>query len=205
MASATRDMRRQRHGEARSRAELSLAVQAREAFWLRQVREGKATSHRPARGIEPAKGPAGRFFRSSSASGTSPLGKSIIQDGKLRMLQERSGKGSSQGGTGAAARSHIEDPPYPPRLVPLFPIGPTHTPVHLPSSRTDPAGLRLLLHGVFPVRDGRPPLRSVIPRPIHLASPKRPSRTAPSSGGRETRTVRRRMHEARRLGLLNRD
>ena len=108
----------------RSRAELSLAVQAREAFWLQQVREGKATKEIAGReGLSRRRVQQG-ISRATLRERESRLGKSRAQDVTHRMLQELSREASPKTGKGAAVRSPLDDPRYPPRLVPLFPIGP---------------------------------------------------------------------------------
>ncbi|MGO9598102.1 MAG: hypothetical protein ACLP7Q_08930 [Isosphaeraceae bacterium] len=203
MASATWHARSQRQRKARSRAELSLAVQAREAFWLQQVREGKATKE-----IARREGLSRRRVQQGISWATlrereSRLGKSSAQDVTHRTLRERSSEASPKTGKGAAVRSPLEDPRYPPRLVPLFPIGPltpqSTCPHHGPIR---PGSIFCCMVCSQSGMDDHPALKrdsSTDPPP----EPKPPQPTAPSSGGGETRKERRRrMQEGRRAALL---
>ena len=203
MASATWHARSQRQGEARSRTELSLAVQAREAFWLQQVREGKATKEIARReGLSRRRVQQG-ISRATLRERESRLGKSRAQDFTHRMLQERSREASPKTGKKAAVRSPLEDPRYPPRLVPLFPIGPltpqSTCPHHGPIR---PGSVFCCMVCSQSGMDDHPALKRY-PSTDPPLEPKPLQPTAPGSGGQETRKERRRrIQEGRRAALL---
>jgi hypothetical protein len=202
MAGATWRARNPRSGSTRSRGELSLAVQTREALWLQQVREGKATKE-----IAQSEGLSRRriqqgISRAALRERDSRLSNSHIQDYTSRILQGRGSGNNPVNGTPRTGRYHVEDPRCPPRLVPLFPIGPftpqSICPHHGPIR---PGSIFCCMvcsqsgmdeHPALkrdPCNDPRPEPRTCMP-------------AEPGAGRQETRKERRRrMHEARRAAV----
>ncbi len=202
MVSATWRAESPRGGSPRSRAELSLSVEAREASWLQQVREGKATKK-----IARHEGLSQRMVqwgvsRAALRERGSRLGNSRMQNALSGILRERTDPGTPGRGRSLSAHSHVEDPRYPPRLVPLFPIGPftpqSTCPHHGPIR---PGSVFCCMVCSQSGMDDHPALQrdpSTDPKP----EPRVPAPTGLDPGKRETRKERRRrMHEARRAAL----
>ena len=203
MGSAPWDAHSQRQGKARSRAERSLVIEAREALWLQQVREGKPTKEIARReGLSRRRVQQG-VSRATLRERESRLNRSSGQDTNRRMLRIRSEESGPNTASGRSVRSHIEDPRYLPRLVPLFPIGPltprSTCPHHGPIR---PGSVFCCMVCSQSGMDDHPALwrdPSTDPPP----EPKAPEPTGPLAGGRETRKERRRrMHDARRASFL---
>jgi hypothetical protein len=202
MVSATWGAKGSRRGSARSRAERSLSVQAREALWLQQVHEGKATKKIARReGLSQRRIQQG-ISQAALRERESHSGNSRLQDVTYGILQEHRDDKSPTHGRSSSAHSRIEDPRYPPRLVPLFPIGPftpqSTCPHHGPIR---PGSVFCCMVCSRSGMDDHPALKRD-PRTDPRPEPKVPVPTGLGSGERETRRERRRrMHEARRAAV----
>jgi hypothetical protein len=195
MAGATRRARGPHYVKSRSRAELSLTDQACEAFWLQQVRDGKPTKEIARHeGLSRRRVQQG-VSRAALRERESRKGKSWPQDLSFGALQERKDEAHSGSGNAPLAQSRSDDPRQPPRLVPLFPIGPftpqSTCPHHGPIRPGSVFCCRVCSRSGM---DEHPAMKRD-PRP-------EPRAPVPDPGARETlKERRRRLHEGRRLAL----